>query len=148
MICFSYLEWKIINKINAEAEDNPFLIKESEVNLSSNYNNDELLINFGSNCKHCKNHLENQLNDLSLGSEEQEIALLLIQSLDNSGLLEHSVEELGDLFEYRFPADKILEVLHNVIQNLDPAGIGARNFKELIFLQLKRKKSTGKSKFN
>ena len=129
---------EIINKINAEAEDNPFLIKESEVNLSSNYNNDELLINLAATVT-LQNHLENQLNDLSLGSEEQEIALLLIQSLDNSGLLEHSVEELGDLFEYRFPADKILEVLHNVIQNLDPAGIGARNFKELIFLQLKRK---------
>ena len=59
---------EIINKINAEAEDNPFLIKESEVNLSSNYNNDELLINLAATVT-LQNHLENQLNDLSVVRE-------------------------------------------------------------------------------
>ena len=48
---------EIINKINAEAEDNPFLIKESEVNLSSNYNNDELLINLAATVT-LQNHLK------------------------------------------------------------------------------------------
>jgi RNA polymerase sigma-54 factor len=129
---------EIINKINEEAEDNPFLIKESGENLSSDYSDDALLANLAETVT-LQNCLENQLNDLSLDDLEREIAMLLIQSLDESGLMQLSSKELEELFCYRIQAEKILNVLYNVVQNLEPAGIGARNFKELIFLQLNRK---------
>ena len=129
---------EIINKINEEAEDNPFLIKESGENLSSDYSDDALLANLAETVT-LQNCLENQLNDLSLDDLEREIAVLLIQSLDESGLMQLSSKELEELFCYRIQAEKILNVLYNVVQNLEPAGIGARNFKELIFLQLNRK---------
>lgn len=130
---------EIVNKIHAEAEDNPFLIKESGADVSFNHNNDdEMLANLAETVT-LKNYLETQINDLNLGELQQEIAMLLIQSLEESGLLQLDAEELEGLFNHRVQVDKILDVLINVIQNLDPAGIGARDFKELIFLQLRRK---------
>ena len=133
---------EIINKIHAEAEDNPFLIKESEGDVSFNHsNNDEMLANLAET-ETLKNYLETQVNDLNLKELQQEIAMLLIQSLEESGLMQLNVEELEELFNHRINIDQILGVLINVIQHLEPAGIGARDFKELIFLQLRRKNLT------
>ena len=82
---------EIINKIHAEAEDNPFLIKESEEDFTFNhYNNnddDELLSNLAEIVT-LQNSLESQVNDLNLSKSQQEIAMTLVQSLDESGLLQ------------------------------------------------------------
>jgi len=130
---------EIINKIHAEAEDNPFLIKESEEDGSFNYyNNNDLLSNL-TEIVTLQNSLESQVNDLNLSKSQQEIAMTLVQSLDESGLLQLNSEELEELFNHRIQIDKILDVLINIIHNCEPAGIGARGFKELILLQLKRK---------
>ena len=133
---------EIINKIHAEAEDNPFLIKESEEDVSFNYYNnidDDGLLSNLAEIVTLQNSLESQVNDLNLSKSKQEIAMTLIQSLDESGLLRLNSEELEGLFNHRIQIDKILDVLVSVIHNLEPAGIGARDFKELILLQLKRK---------
>ena len=133
---------EIINKIHAEAEDNPFLIKESEEDVSFNYynnNDDDGLLSNLAEIVTLQNSLESQVNDLNLSKSKQEIAMTLIQSLDESGLLRLNSEELEGLFNHRIQIDKILDVLVSVIHNLEPAGIGARDFKELILLQLKRK---------
>ena len=79
---------------------------------------------------------------MNLKELEQEIAMLLIQSLEESGLMQLNVEELEELFNHRINIDQILGVLINVVQHLEPAGIGARDFKELIFLQLRKKNLT------
>ena len=132
---------EIINKIHAEAQDNPFLIKESKEDISfDHYNSDDdgLLSNL-TEIVTLQNSLESQLNDLNLVKSQQEIAMTLIQSLDESGLLPLNNEELEGLFNHRIQVDKILNVLIGIIHNLEPAGIGARDFKELILLQLKRK---------
>ena len=133
---------EIINKIHAEAEDNPFLIKESEEDVSFNYynnNDDDGLLSNLAEIVTLQNSLESQVNDLNLSKSKQEIAMTLIQSLDESGLLSLNSEELEGLFNHRIQVDKILDVLTNIIHNCEPAGIGARDFKELILLQLKRK---------
>ena len=131
---------EIINKIHAEAEDNPFLIKELKEDVSFDlYNNDDGLLSNLAEIVTLQNSLESQVNDLNLSKSQQEIAMTLIQSLDESGLLQLNSEELEDLFKHRIQVDKILDVLINIIHNCEPAGIGARDFKELISLQLKRK---------
>jgi len=133
---------EIINKIHAEAEDNPFLIKESEGDVSFNHSNDDEMLANLAETETLKSYLETQVNDLNLKELQQEIAMLLIQSLEESGLMQLNVEELEELFNHRINIDQILDVLINVIQHLEPAGIGARDFKELIFLQLRRKNLT------
>ena len=132
---------EIINKIHAEAEDNPFLIKELKEDVSFDHynNNDDGLLSNLAEIVTLQNSLESQLNDLNLVKSQQEIAMTLVQSLDESGLLPLNNEELEGLFNHRIQVDKILNVLIGIIHNLEPAGIGARDFKELILLQLKRK---------
>ena len=65
-----------------------------------------------------KNYLETQVNDLNLKELQQEIAMLLIQSLEESGLMQLNVEELEELFNHRINIDQILGVLINVVQHL------------------------------
>ena len=129
---------EIINKINTEIENNPFLIKESEEALIADYDDEEILANLAEPIS-LQQSLKNQLNDLSLSESEKKIGITLIQSLENNGLLSMGLEQLEELMRYENTVDEIHTILKDVIQTLDPAGIGARNFKELIFLQLQRK---------
>ncbi len=129
---------EIINKIHAEIEQNPFLTKESEEILASNYDDEEILANLVEPITLQKS-LQNQLDDLNLADQERNIGITLIQSLDDSGMLSIEIGQLEKLMQYQSTAEEIQTILKDVIQNLDPAGIGARNFKELILLQLKRK---------
>ena len=128
---------EIINKINKEIEENPFLQKNYENQPMGTFDNKDLLDNL-SNELTLQNHLENQLDDLKLSASEKKIALSIIQSLEENGLLEMDLDEIEEQMGFTYSIKEIKSVLNNIIQDLDPAGIGARNFKETIFLQLKR----------
>ncbi len=128
---------EIINKINNEIEKNPFLKKEYKNQSTGAFDDMGLLDNL-SNELTLQNHLESQLEDLKLTNSEKKISLLIIHSLGESGLLEMDVDEIEEQMEFAYSIKEIKSVLTNVIQDLDPAGIGARNFKEAIFIQLKR----------
>jgi RNA polymerase sigma-54 factor len=41
--------------------------------------------------------------------------------------------------EFSYSTQEIESVLNNIIQDLDPPGVGARNFKETIYIQLRKK---------
>ena len=129
---------EIINKINAEIEDNPFIIKKDPAEILSPGYDDELMANLPEMVT-LPSYLQNQLEDLRLTNAENKIGAVIIQSLDDSGLLSIDLDELEELLEFKSSIEDIRLVLENIIQHLDPAGIGARNFKELVHLQLKRK---------
>ena len=128
---------EIINKINNEIEENPFLKKEYENQLTGTFDDMDLLENL-SNDPTLQNHLENQLEDLKLTNSEKKIALFIVQSLEENGLLEMDLDEIEEQMGFTYSIKEIKSVLTDIIQNLEPAGIGARNFKETIFTQLKR----------
>ena len=129
---------EIINKINNEIDKNPFLKKDFEGETVGSFNNTNLLDNL-SNELSLQDHLETQLEDLRLNHIEKRIALVIIQSLEENGLLELDLDEIEALMEYSFSIQEIKNVLKNVVQDLDPAGVGARNFKETIYIQLRKK---------
>ena len=83
-----------------------------------------------------------QLQMQQLSEEERTIAEYLIGSLDDDGLLRKGIQTLIDeLAIYRgiyTDEEKVEEVL-SVIQEFDPAGIGARSLQECLLLQLERK---------
>ena len=86
--------------------------------------------------------LQEQLNMLNLNEEEQCIAEYLIGSLDDDGILRKSMSTLIDeLMLYRgiYSNPNEMERILAIIQDFDPAGIGARNLQECLLLQLKRK---------
>lgn len=83
-----------------------------------------------------------QLRMQHLTEEEETIAEYLIGSLDDDGLLRKGMNTLIDeLAIYRgIYINKVeIERVLSIIQDFDPAGIGARNLQECLLLQLKRK---------
>jgi RNA polymerase sigma-54 factor len=87
-------------------------------------------------------HLENQLQNLILTAEERPIAEFLIGSIDNSGYLRRSEEDIID--DLAFTQNIIVELtkLKNIlrkIQSMDPPGVGARSLQECLSIQLARK---------
>lgn len=90
-------------------------------------------------------YLKTQLNTFRLSQEERDIAEFIIGSLDESGYLRRSIEDLMDDLAFTqnvyTTEEKIEEVLFTV-QELDPSGVAARNLEECLILQLSRKAPT------
>jgi RNA polymerase sigma-54 factor len=80
-------------------------------------------------------HLMEQVRDTNLSDEERAIAELLIGNIDDYGFLMATVEELAA--SSNLPAEKVLQVL-KVIQSFEPVGVGARDLRECLMLQLER----------
>ena len=128
---------EIINKINNEIEENPFLKKDFDNDQTSNFDDMDLLDNL-SNDLTLQNYLEDQLKDIKLSSSEKKIAQVIIQSLEENGLLQIDLDEIEELMEFAYSVKEIKNVLINIIHDLEPAGVGARNFKETIYIQLNK----------
>ncbi|MCA9264743.1 MAG: RNA polymerase factor sigma-54 [Planctomycetales bacterium] len=79
--------------------------------------------------------LEVQLGELDISADLQEMAERIITSLDSNGYLPGSLEDL-------LPADASHDLLElarhalEVVQSLEPAGVGARDLRECLLLQL------------
>ncbi len=84
-------------------------------------------------------HLANQVRDTNLSSEEQAVAELLIGNIDDYGYLTVTPEEIAD--GANLPVEKILSVL-KTIQGFEPVGVGARDLRECLLLQLERSGQT------
>lgn len=87
-----------------------------------------------------------QLEEMDLTEEDAFLARYLVDSLDDSGYLTRQLPDLVDDLAFNQmheTTDEELErVLVDVVQGLDPAGIGARNLQECMLLQLEDKKAT------
>ena len=86
-----------------------------------------------------------QLQMQRLTEEEKIMAEYLIGSLDDDGLLRKGTQTLIDeLAIYRsiYTNEKEIDRILSIIQDFDPAGIGARSLQECLLLQLKRKPET------
>ena len=129
---------EIINKINNEIDENPFLKKDFESESVGGFDNEGLIENLPNELS-LQKHLEVQLEDIKLNNIEKTIALVIIQSLEENGLLQIDLDEIEALMEFSYSTQEIESVLNNIIQDLDPPGVGARNFKETIYIQLRKK---------
>ncbi|MFA5417371.1 MAG: RNA polymerase sigma-54 factor, partial [Bacteroidales bacterium] len=85
--------------------------------------------------------LEEQLRQQYLDERKLQIGLYIIGNLDDSGYLQRSLEAIVD--DLAFGQNMIIEkseVEHvlSIIQEFDPSGVGARNLKECLLIQLQR----------
>jgi RNA polymerase sigma-54 factor len=80
-------------------------------------------------------HLMEQVRDTDLKDEDRAIAELIIGNVDDYGFLMIPVEELS--MTINLPAEKILPIL-KIVQGFDPVGVGARDLRECLMLQLER----------
>jgi len=87
-------------------------------------------------------HLERQLGLVKLNEKEEQIAKQIIGSIDDDGYLRREPISIVDDLAFSqnvMTEEKEVERLLEVVQALEPAGIGARNLQECLSLQLKRK---------
>ena len=87
-----------------------------------------------------------QLSLLDLDERRHTIATYIIGNLDENGYLQRELQAIADdlLFQQQLEVTPLqLEDLLYEIQELDPAGVGARNLQECLLLQLARKEHTG-----
>ncbi|HSW49566.1 MAG TPA: RNA polymerase factor sigma-54, partial [Bryobacteraceae bacterium] len=85
-------------------------------------------------------HLRSQLSVLVLSGPVRDAADLIIGNLDENGYLAASLEELA--VEGEHPIADLGEAL-KVVQSLDPAGVGARDVRECLLLQLESRNARG-----
>ncbi len=84
-----------------------------------------------------REHLLSQLKLMPLSQRDQNLVLLLIDSINEDGYLEESLEELAESLPLELEIELVeLQTALKLIQHLDPAGMGAINLQECILLQL------------
>lgn len=86
--------------------------------------------------------LREQMMDVELTPKEHEIMEYLIGSLDDDGLLRKDSESLADelaVYHNVEVCSKDIDKVLHTLQTFDPAGIGARNLRECLLLQIGRK---------
>ncbi|MEM7103153.1 MAG: RNA polymerase factor sigma-54 [Bacteroidota bacterium] len=87
-------------------------------------------------------YLEQQLGLINLPEDDVIIALQIIGSIDDDGYLRREpiaiVDDLAFSQNVMTSSDKVVSLLE-VIQRLDPAGVGARDLRECLLIQLERK---------
>jgi RNA polymerase sigma-54 factor len=90
--------------------------------------------------------LVNQLNTFILLENDREIAEFLVGSLDDSGYLRRTLEDVVDDMAFTqgiYTEISIVEkILTQVVQHLEPSGVGARDLQECLLIQLKHKTPT------
>lgn len=92
-----------------------------------------IIDNVGFDSPSLQEHLSRQLNLLSLDPHRKAVAEFLTGNLDGNGYLTLSVEEAAELLGTG--PGQVEEAL-KVVQSLDPPGVGARNLRECLLLQL------------
>tara|TARA_B100000780_G_scaffold187665_1_gene131879 strand:- start:461 stop:1912 length:1452 start_codon:yes stop_codon:yes gene_type:complete len=90
--------------------------------------------------------LKTQLDTFRLDDDELIIAEFLVGSIDDSGYIRRDILDLVD--DLAFTANifttegKVISILKKVVHNLDPTGVGARDLKECLIIQLHLKEKT------
>ncbi len=79
-------------------------------------------------------HLEWQLQMKDLDADEKVVAKLLLGNMDGDGYLQLDIEEIAFLSGMDF---EIVDQVLRRIQELDPPGVGARDLRECLLLQLR-----------
>ncbi|MBA0882678.1 RNA polymerase factor sigma-54 [Flavobacterium undicola] len=89
--------------------------------------------------------LINQLNTFILDDHEREIAEFLVGSIDDMGYIRRSIPDIVDdmaftqaIYTDEYMVERMLQVIHQ----LEPSGVGARDLQECLLLQLKHKTPT------
>lgn len=90
-------------------------------------------------------HLTTQLNTFRLDEEGRIIAEFLVGSVDGSGYIRRSLSDIMDDLAFTqniYTTENKIEATLKIVQQLDPAGVAARNLQECLSIQLQRKAKT------
>ena len=137
--------FELIKKIDKEIIENPFLEKNDVNNDYEDFNHSDFSFDIESKVN-LRESLITQLDDFHLNEKEIKIAKLIIGCIDESGELSESTEQIEKISNYIYSEKEIENILLNIIHKLSPSGIGYRNHKECIKIQIDNKKNISKAK--
>ena len=83
-----------------------------------------------------RQHLLLQIGELCINLETRKIAVYLIETINDDGYLGTSIGDTSHILGVSI--EKVKKAL-KIVQKLEPAGVGARNLKECILLQLNQR---------
>ena len=90
--------------------------------------------------------LINQLNTFRLTEQEYAIAEFLVGSINDNGYLRRETLDLVDDLAFTqniyTEEHKVEDILYDVVQKLEPLGVGARDLRECLMIQLEGKQPT------
>jgi RNA polymerase sigma-54 factor len=85
-----------------------------------------------------RQHLHGQVNVTPLSQRDRMLAAVIIECLDDDGYLRISMDEIREMCEVQPAVDEDeLNVALRMVQSLDPSGVGARDVRECLLLQLR-----------
>ena len=90
-------------------------------------------------------HLLQQLGLRELPEREVRIAEYIIGNIDDDGYLRRDLQAISDDLMFQTGqdvSDKELATILTLIQDFDPAGVGARNLQECLLIQLEKREQT------
>ena len=91
------------------------------------------------------NYLLEQIRLSSISDNDLKIAEYLIGNLDNDGYLRREIKSIVDDLAFSLgiytDTESVENILENYVQKLDPPGVGARNLRECLLLQIEKKVS-------
>ena len=137
--------FELIKKIDKEIIENPFLEKNDANNDYEDFNHSDFSFDIESKVN-LRESLITQLDDFHLNEKEIKIAKLIIGCIEESGELSESTEQIEEISNFIYSENEIENILLNIIHKLSPSGIGYRNHKECIKIQIDNKKNISKTK--
>jgi RNA polymerase sigma-54 factor len=92
-----------------------------------------------------QHYLLSQLELLSLDDSDYKIVKYIIQSLNENGYLDTNIEDIAITFN---TTKEHIEKNLGIVQSFEPSGVGARDLKECLMIQLKNKGIEDKNLFH
>jgi RNA polymerase sigma-54 factor len=108
-------------------------------NYSADEKREEIPFTLGSSFRE---QLKSQLGLRRLSEEQEILAEYILGNIDDDGYLRRELEAIADDLAFSVGLETTYEALHDVlmiIQEFDPAGVGARSLQECLLLQIARK---------
>lgn len=138
--------YDLMKFIEKQAEENPFIeLVESDISYTRNstpsftkLDNEETdPLDFVVEEKKCLyNHLLEQVNVLPISEKQHKILRFLVLNLDEQGFLQIEEEEVASFLHVK--EESVLEA-KEILQRLEPIGIGVKNIKESLYIQAQHK---------
>ena len=126
--------YELVKKIENEIIENPFLEKK-DIDYDHSFSKQGFDFDIESK-KTLRKTLLDQVNELNLCKKDEQISKIIIDCIDESGMLAEDIHEIEKLSNFVFTDLEIQYVLKDIIHKLEPSGVGFRNYNECISIQI------------
>ena len=136
--------YELVKKIENEIIENPFLEKK-DIDYDHSFSKQGFDFDIESK-KTLRKTLLDQVNELNLCKKDEQISKIIIDCIDESGMLAEDIHEIEKLSNFVFTDLEIQYVLKDIIHKLEPSGVGFRNYNECISIQISNSNITKNQK--